>query len=670
MIKRVTNRERTAKSKEADKGLLKYSELLSGVVSKNICITMIIIIVIATVAMGVLSVKNAHMDIEMQAEEYNTEVEQWVIKQKNILNMFVDSVEAQGNLYQDYDATVSYLDNITKKNEDISCTYISDPKIPGIVIMNNGWKPDADFDVTQRSWYSEAIGKDDIVITEPYLDEQTGGFCITFSKRIIIDGNVIGVFGIDFYMDRLTAILSGSYNKNDYAFLVGKDGTIITHPSEKYQLGKEVSVKVADSIYDAVKKNAQVKMVYDYDMHIKTITYHSSKETPFKVYMVMDWLKVYSPLFINGIIFIAIFIACLIITNRRTRKNIASWFHPLENLAEKIPAIAEGNLEVTFEEPEISMELQVLQRALNETTKTLKTYIIDISDVLEQIADGNLGVSSSVSYSGSYVQIGNSMQQITMNLKELVGDIAKSATQFRDISNQVAQVSSQVAEGAQNQSDSINSLAENMKILEKNMGEMCNNAENVVKTVDDNNQQLSDIAENQIDMLQQKMTEIDESSKLIAQCVNMINEINNQTNLLALNASIEAARAGEAGRGFAVVAEQIRQLSEDTASTSQEIDGLIKKNSEAVQNGLQIMDNTVSVLQNNLSRFVEAKGAVSEMTENIHMQGQYLTEITSSMKEIEEIVYSNTAVSEENTAMAEEMISQAETLNQKIEMFE
>ena len=150
----------------------------------------------------------------------------------------------------------------------------------------------------------------------------------------------------------------------------------------------------------------------------------------------------------------------------------------------------------------------------------------------------------------------------------------------------------------------------------------------------------------------------------------MINEINTQTNLLALKASIAAARAGEAGRGFAVVAEQIRQLSDDTASTSQEINELIQKNNIAVQNGLEIMDNTVSVLQNNLSQFMEAKGTISLMTEDIEKQGKYMTKITSSMKEIEEIVYSNTAVSQQNTAMAEEMISQVETLNQKIEMFE
>ena len=54
-----------------------------------------------------------------------------------------------------------------------------------------------------------------------------------------------------------------------------------------------------------------------------------------------------------------------------------------------------------------------------------------------------------------------------------------------------------------------------------------------------------------------------------------ISGITSQTNLLALNASIEAARAGEAGRGFAVVAEQIRQLSTDTKSSSEQIMGAL-----------------------------------------------------------------------------------------------
>ena len=89
--------------------------------------------------------------------------------------MFVNNIEAQGDLYKDYDAAVQYLDHITQKYEEISCTYLSDPSLPTVVIMNNGWKPDADFDVTQRSWYSDAIDNDDIAVKCGYLMNRFGG---------------------------------------------------------------------------------------------------------------------------------------------------------------------------------------------------------------------------------------------------------------------------------------------------------------------------------------------------------------------------------------------------------------------------------------------------------------------------------------------------------------
>lgn len=86
---------------------------------------------------------------------------------------------------------------------------------------------------------------------------------------------------------------------------------------------------------------------------------------------------------------------------------------------------------------------------------------------------------------------------------------------------------------------------------------------------------------------EKRLTESIEASKVVDDISTMataISAIADQINLLSLNASIEAARAGDAGKGFAVVANEIGKLASETASTVENIQGMVGKVEVSVRN--------------------------------------------------------------------------------------
>jgi methyl-accepting chemotaxis protein len=91
-----------------------------------------------------------------------------------------------------------------------------------------------------------------------------------------------------------------------------------------------------------------------------------------------------------------------------------------------------------------------------------------------------------------------------------------------------------------------------------------------------------------------------ESSRDIGKVVKTIRGIAEQTNLLALNATIEAARAGEAGRGFAVVANEVKELANETARATKDVDA------------------KVGAIQEQVDRVVEALATISSVVESIN----------------------------------------------------
>lgn len=238
--------------------------------------------------------------IKDEADSYMNRFREWEAEQEAILNVFTDPISVQPDILDDYDKAVEWLDRIAKKYPSISVCYIANPYKEKTVIMNNGWKPDADWKVEERDWYKKTEkSHSGMSVSAPYLDEQTGKYCITISKIVYSTKNqFLGIFGIDFYIDKMIEIFGDSYNKSDsgsdnnsdYAFLVDINGDILNHPSNEYQMSGDKKVNIGDTNYmKAYNDPGNIFNTRDYNGKNICVISQSDENTGFSVVMVMSW---------------------------------------------------------------------------------------------------------------------------------------------------------------------------------------------------------------------------------------------------------------------------------------------------------------------------------------------------------------------------------------------
>jgi len=88
------------------------------------------------------------------------------------------------------------------------------------------------YDPRCRIWYVIAQNDDDIHYTSPYIDALTGNVLITSSKRVIQNGAVIGVIGMDYSMNKVNdIILNNTIFGSGYTFLMDSTGLLISYPN-------------------------------------------------------------------------------------------------------------------------------------------------------------------------------------------------------------------------------------------------------------------------------------------------------------------------------------------------------------------------------------------------------------------------------------------------------
>ena len=366
-----------------------------------------------------------------------------------------------------------------------------------------------------------------------------------------------------------------------------------------------------------------------------------------------------------------VIIVCLIraftLTRKTSKRVLETILEPLHAIEDVATELTEGNLHSTLEYHSDD-EIGRLAHSMRKSIRILGTYVDDIDRSMKLFSEGNFDVHPEVEWRGDFVGILNSFMAFQASMAGTIKGIQNVSNEVSGAAEQVASSSNDLADGATNQAAVVEELTATVTGVSEQVEKNSHSAKEISVKVDELGNAISESNGKMHEMVD-SMHEISEASKEIDKIITTINEIASQTNLLALNASIEAARAGEAGKGFAVVANQVNVLADQSAQAAKESAALIETSVKAVEKGMVIAGQTAAQLEEVAENSKVITTEVTNIAETLETQTTEIKQIDEGIEQINDVVQTNSATSEECAAASQEMSSEAESLREMIRKF-
>lgn len=328
--------------------------------------------------------------------------------------------------------------------------------------------------------------------------------------------------------------------------------------------------------------------------------------------------------------------------------------------------------------------LQEANTAFGEMTINLRQLVGQVSENAHNVGAASGQLAAAAEQAGEATsQITTTIQQVTQGIAQQIDGVSQAS----QIVKQVSRAIDGVAKGAQEQavavtqsSEITNQMAVAIQQVEANAQAGSRGAAMAAQTARDGSKTVEATIQGMIaikakvGMSVHKVQEMGQRSMEIGMIVQTIDDIASQTNLLALNAAIEAARAGEHGKGFAVVADEVRKLAEKSATATKEIGGLIRSIQQTVAEAVTAMESGAVEVESGVSRANEAGQALAAILDAAKTVNQQAEEISAAVQQMgassNELVSAMDTVSavvEENTAATEEMAAGSGEITQVID---
>ncbi len=313
--------------------------------------------------------------------------------------------------------------------------------------------------------------------------------------------------------------------------------------------------------------------------------------------------------------------------------------------------VATGDLTKSVE-VKTADETGQLANVISMMQKNLLYIVSDIKTVYTNIRDTSQSLSSELATSTTALEEikinSHNILDRTVNLDDEINNTNNSVNEIKEIAkNTVRNISSQ-ATAIEQSSASIEEMSASIMSIAKGSEDKLHMVEELKSSASEGEEEMNRTME--------LIKKVNDSTAVIMDMINVINNISSQTNLLAMNAAIEAAHAGEAGRGFSVVADEIRKLAEDTSNNAK----LITKSIKEIIGYINQSEDSTKTTQGVLTKVVSDVNDVSLIMSEIKNAMQELSLGSSQiMSSLESIV----TTTEDVKSSSRDLESKAETIS-------